>query len=216
MHCLSHRKPCLKPSSYSISPLEPLPQPATPPPSDMAPKGKGGCCQIKNAFADNRGYPDQINYHNNLLHNIDSSPVLQKLRHPPPPINKVSPSFDFQFDKTLHGARLRQQLDLSHLNDALQTRMYTLIQKYWLVFDKHGVWVPVKNYKCIIDTGNTPPITIKNIQYGPKELPIMRKAIAGLKQVGHVHQIHNGRWLFTCVLAARPHQEHVRDINKFV
>ena len=44
----------------------------------------------------------------------------------------------------------------------------------------------------------------------------MRKAIAGLEQVGHIRQIHNGRWLFKCVLAAKPHQEHVRDINEFV
>ena len=44
----------------------------------------------------------------------------------------------------------------------------------------------------------------------------MRKAIAGLKQVGHIRQIHDGRWLFKCVLAAKPHQEHVRDINDFI
>ena len=44
----------------------------------------------------------------------------------------------------------------------------------------------------------------------------MRKAIAGLEQVGHIRQIHDGRWLFKCVLAAKPHQEHVRDINDFV
>ena len=44
----------------------------------------------------------------------------------------------------------------------------------------------------------------------------MRKAIACLEQVGHIRQIHNGRWLFKCVLAAKPHQEHIRDINEFV
>ena len=44
----------------------------------------------------------------------------------------------------------------------------------------------------------------------------MRKAIAGLEQVGHIRQIHDGRWLFKCVLAAKPHQEHIRDINEFV
>ena len=44
----------------------------------------------------------------------------------------------------------------------------------------------------------------------------MRKAIAVLEQVGHIHQIHDGRWLCKCVLAAKPQQEHVRDINDFV
>ena len=147
MHCLSHRKSCIKPSSYSISLAEPPPQPATHPPGDIicvAPKRKGGCHQIKNVFADDRGYPDQINDHNILLHNINISTVLRKLRHPPPAINEVDPSFDFPFDEALHGARLRQKLDLSHLNDALQTRIYTLIQKYWSEFDERKVWVPVK------------------------------------------------------------------------
>ena len=80
----------------------------------------------------------------------------------------------------------------------------------------YGVWVPVKNYECVIDTGDASPIAVKNIRYGPNELPILWKAIAGLEQVGHIRQINDGRWLFKCVLAAKPHQEHVRDINEFV
>ena len=35
----------------------------------------------------------------------------------------------------------------------------------------------------------------------------MRKAIAALKKVGHIRQIHDGRWLFKAVLAAKPHQD---------
>jgi hypothetical protein len=150
MHCLSHRKPCLKPSSYSISPAESPPQPATPPPGDiirMAPKGKGGCRQIKNVFADDQGYPDQTDDHDNLLHTIDGGPVLRKLWHPPPPINKVDPSLDFPFDEALYGAFLCQQLDLPHLEDDLQARIYALVQKYWSVFDKRRVWVLVKKLR---------------------------------------------------------------------
>jgi hypothetical protein len=89
------------------------------------------------------------------------------------------------------------------------------MKKYWSVFDKHGVWVPVQNYECVVDTGDAPPIAVKKIQYGPKELPIMRKAIAALKKVGHIRQIHDGRWLFKAVLAPKPHQEHVKDISDF-
>ena len=35
----------------------------------------------------------------------------------------------------------------------------------------------------------------------------MRKAIAALKKVGHIRQIHDGRWLFKAVLTAKPHQD---------
>jgi hypothetical protein len=91
-----------------------------------------------------------------------------------------------------------------------------LIKKYWSVFDNRGVWVPVKNYECVIDTGDAPPIAVKNISYGPKEIPIMRNAVAALEKVGHIRQMHDGRWLFKCILAAKPHQEHVCDIADFV
>ena len=165
---------------------------------------------------DDRGYPDQTDDQDTLLHNIEKGPVLWKLRHPPPLINEVDPSFDFPFNDALHSARLHQQLNLSHLDDALQARIFVLVKKYWSVFDERGVWVPVKYYECVIDTGDATPTAVNNIQYGPKELPVMRKAIAGLKQVGHIRQIHNRRWLFKCVLAAKPNQEHIRDINDFV
>jgi hypothetical protein len=52
--------------------------------------------------------------------------------------------------------------------------------------------------------------------YGPKETVIMRKSIAALTKVGHIHQIHDGRWLFTALLAAMPHQEHILNIKDFV
>ncbi len=51
--------------------------------------------------------------------------------------------------------------------------------------------------------------------YGPKETPIMRKAIAALKKVGHIHQNTDGRWLFKALLAPKPHQEHIRNIDDF-
>jgi hypothetical protein len=182
----------------------------------VAAKGKGGRCRIKNVFADDRGYPDLTDDHDTLLHNIDIGTVLRKLKHPAPPLDEVDHSFTFAFDESLNGERLHQLLNLSHLDDALQDRIYALVQKYWSVFDDRGVWVPVKNYECVIDTGDASPIAVKNIRYGPNELPILWKAIAGLEQVGHIRQINDGRWLFKCVLAAKPHQEHARDINEFV
>jgi hypothetical protein len=83
-------------------------------------------------------------------------------------------------------------------------------------FDNRGVFLPVKNYKCVINTGNAPPIAVKKIQYGSKELPIMRRAISALKKVEHICQIHNRRWLFNTILAPKPHQEHINCIDNFI
>jgi hypothetical protein len=84
------------------------------------------------------------------------------------------------------------------------------------VFNKKGIFIPVKNYECVIDTGNSLPIAVKKILYGPKETPIMQECIAALEKVGHIRQIHDGLWLFKALLAAKLHQEHVQDIDKFV
>mgnify|MGYP006180347431 CR=1 FL=1 len=94
----------------------------TPPPGDIirvAEKGKGGRRRIKNVFADDRGFPDLTDDHDTLLHNIDGSPVLRKLKHPAPPLDADDPSFSFTFDEALQGERLRQLLNLSHLDKAL-------------------------------------------------------------------------------------------------
>ena len=213
-----HRKPSLKPSSYSASPVITSPRPPTPPPRDIIHVAEKEKCrkQSRNVFTDDRGFPDLTNDYDTLLHNIDGGPVLRKLRHPALPLDETDPSFNFLFDEALHGERLCQLLDLSHLDVALQTRIYNLIKKYWSVFNDRWVWVPVKNYECVIDTGDAPPIAVKNIRYGPKEIPIMRNTVAALEKVGHICQMHDGRWLFKCVLAAKPHQEHVRDIADFV
>jgi hypothetical protein len=44
----------------------------------------------------------------------------------------------------------------------------------------------------------------------------MRKCIAALAKVGHIVQTTEGEWMFKALLAAKPHQEHIRCIDEFV
>ena len=44
----------------------------------------------------------------------------------------------------------------------------------------------------------------------------MRRCISALTKVGHIRQITDGRWLFKALLAAKPHQEYVCNIEDFV
>jgi hypothetical protein len=44
----------------------------------------------------------------------------------------------------------------------------------------------------------------------------MHKCITSLKKVGHIQQIHGREWLFKALLAPKPHQEHVSNIEDFV
>jgi hypothetical protein len=223
-HC---RKPLLRPSSYPPPQIleattdgnspPGLSAPDAPPPSPIRVDKTKGQHKVKNVFVEDRGFLDVSNNFDMMLHNINGGPVLRKLKHPPPdPDGPANPLFLFEYDTAQHGKRLYKHLNLSHLDQALGDRIYTLVIRYWSVFDKRGIFVLVQNYKCVIDTCNAAPIAVKKIYYGPKEIPIMHQAIAALQKVGHIQQIHNGRWLFKAILDPKPHQEHVRHINGFV
>ena len=152
------RTPCLKASWYA-APLSAMPELSPisdkPPSSPIRVAPKAKCRRrIKNVFIDNRGFPDQSDEFDVLLHNIDGGPVLWKLRHPAPPLDEPDAQFTFPFSKELHGNRMRKDLDLSRLAPDLQQQIYVLIVKYWSVFDDRGVFTPVRNYECVINTSN--------------------------------------------------------------
>ncbi len=101
---------------------------------------------ISNIFIDDRGFPNKSDHYDNLLYNIEGGPILQKLKHRPPPLDEVDPEFFSTYDESKHGEQLRQDFDLYHLDTRVQEKIYVLVKKYWSVFDKKGIYVPVKNY----------------------------------------------------------------------
>ncbi len=94
--------------------------------------------------------------------------------------------------------------------------LIALVKRFWCIFNACSVFTPVKKYQRVIDTGTAKPIAVKKINYGPKETVIMRKSIAALAKVGQICQIHDGAWLFIALLAPKPHQEHICNIEDFV
>ena len=62
------------------------------------------------------------------------------------------------------------------------------------MFDSKGFFIPVKNYECIIDTGNAHPITVSKILYGERKTVIMQQCIAALAKVGHIVQTTDVHW----------------------
>jgi hypothetical protein len=102
---------------------------------------------------------------------MDGGPILWKLHHPPPNLKvPVNPLYYSPFVAKRHEALMSEDMDLSHLYPALQEKIYTIIHEHWSVFDKKGVFVPVKNCECVIDTGSVWPIAVKKILYGEQEL----------------------------------------------
>jgi hypothetical protein len=191
-------------SCTPAAPIRVLPKP---------PKGK----RHKNVFIDDRGFPDQSHELDTLLHSMSGTPLLRKRQHPAPPIDVVDPAFNFQYDPAVHDKQFQEDFKPSpRLTLEQNDQLAALLKKYWCVFDHRGLFVPVKDYICDIDTGTAAPIAVKGINYGPYETPIMRKCISKLEQLGHISQIRDGPWLFKALLAPKPHQEHVREIADFV
>jgi hypothetical protein len=86
---------------------------------------------LQNVFLDDRGFPDQSNDFDQLLHNIDGGPVLRRLKHPAPDLNApVDPAFFSEFIPEKHEAQMRQEVNLSHLDPDLQEKIYSLIREF--------------------------------------------------------------------------------------
>ncbi len=157
--------------------------------------------------------------YNHVLHDIDSGPILCKLWHPKPDLSApMDPRYYLLFIPEKHKAIMKHDTDLSHLEPNLQERIYHILRRHWSVFDEKGVFVPVKHYECVIDTGNSRPIAVKKILYGKQETVIMHKCIAALEKVNHIKKITvmDDGWIFKALLAAKPHQEHICCIDDFV
>jgi hypothetical protein len=195
---LSHRrKPCIKVPTFSTGAQDLLETS----PIRVAPKPKRRK-HLLNMFLDDRGFPDQSNDYNHLLHGVDGGPILRKLRHPQPDLGTpLNPLYYLPFVADKHEALMHKDMDLTHLDPTLQEKIYKIIHDHWSVFDKKGVFVPVKNYECVINTRSSQPIAVKKILYSKRETVIMRKCIAVLTKVGHIRQIMDGSWLFKALLA---------------
>jgi len=107
------------------------------------------------------------NDYGHVLHDVDGGPILRKLRHPKPKLSApMDPLYYLPFIPEKHKAIMKHDMDLSHLEPNFQERKYEVSRRHWSVFDEKGVFVPVKHYECVIDTGNSRPIAVKKILYG--------------------------------------------------
>ena len=172
--------------------------------------------QRPSPLVDDRRFPDHQDSYEFVLSEVTAERLIRKRKHPAPNINSVDPNFDEEFDHSVHGKELSESLSISHLTLDQQSSLTSLIQKYWRIFSKKGVTIPVKDYECEIDTGNARPIVCKNIKFSPLELLLIKAAITKILELGHIRQLFEGAWLYKPSLAPKPHQENVTDITNCV
>ena len=168
-----------------------------------------------NVYLDDRGRADwQQDYE--WLEEPHFGQILSKRVRQHDISDEIDPLFDVPFNEQIHGDYLRECLKVDHLPPDHRAQLTALIIEFWGVFNPDGVNIPVKDYECNIDTGSASPIRCKKSSYGPRESEIMMPMIDKLESLGQISQIFEGEWLSPGLLAPKPHQEHVFDIDDYV
>jgi hypothetical protein len=80
-----------------VSPSKPAPIRVAPKPAMKSRK------KARNVFYDDRGFLNETNTYNNLLHNIDGGVVLRKKKFNALPLDLYDPGFHYTFNESEHG-----------------------------------------------------------------------------------------------------------------
>ena len=128
----------------------------------------------------------------------------------------LDPTFNVPFDDARDAQYLRDNLRIAHLSVDRQNQITSLIKRKWGVFRPEGMSIPVLDYKCNIDTGTAPPVRSKAVNFGPRESEIMQPMLDKLESIKQIRQVFDGKWLSPALLAPKPHQENVFDIDDYI
>ena len=85
-----------------------------------------------------------------------------------------------------------------------------IVKKYWNCFCKKGARRPILNYEFSIDNGTAKPVCCKQPLYGPYESKHIMEHVKTLLENDWIERCE-GPWEISIVLAANPHQEHIKD-----
>ena len=91
----------------------------------------------------------------------------------------------------------------------------SLIVKYWDYLYAEGAKRTILDYEFAIDTGASPLIFCYKPMYGPREAPIIMDKIFSLLSNDWISECGKP-WGSQIVLADKPHQEYIDNINKFI
>jgi hypothetical protein len=120
------------------------------------------------------------------------------------------------WDKTRDASKFTKKFVIRpNVDPAVRKRIVDIIETHWDCFYSAGVRHTILDFDFAIDTGGSSPVCCRKPHYGPHESKIIMEHINVLLANGWIHPC-KGPWGSSIVLAAKPHQEHVTDIDDFV
>jgi hypothetical protein len=137
MSLLCQRKSCIEVPTFSTGAQELLKTS----PIRVAPKAKRRK-SLLHVVLDDRGFPDQSNNYDHLLHGMDGGPILRKLRHPQPNLDApLDPLYYLPFVADKHEALMRKGMDLMYLDLTLHLPPANILGFFGRI-KKHQVFSP--------------------------------------------------------------------------
>jgi len=115
-----------------------------------------------------------------------------------------------KFEESKHAVKLNKGLSAE-----IKQQVKNIVIKFWDSFCEEGARRTIIGYEFAIDTGDSKPICCKRPNYGPYEAEIIMKQLKALLNNDWI-ELCFGAWGSSIVLAAKPHQEHVLDIEDFI
>ena len=91
-----------------------------------------------------------------------------------------------------------------------------LIIAYWDCFVEEGIKRPILGFEFAIDTGKHTPVCCKKPRYGPHETKIIMKQVKVLLANKLISKCTKGGWGSPVVLAPKPHQEHINEVEELI
>ena len=120
------------------------------------------------------------------------------------------------WDRDVHEPQLNRDLQLSdNITTIIQYAILRIIRDNWDAFDEQGVNRPVIDYEFCIDTGGSPPVCCRFQKYGIHESKVMATQIQALENNKWIRDCE-GPWGAMNLLAPKPHQENVTNIQDFI
>jgi len=94
--------------------------------------------------------------------------------------------------------------------------IHQLVREFWDIFAKDGLKRTMLGFEFSIDTGSHTPVKCKKPHYRPNESKVIMETIKTLLSNKFIEECTDGGWLSPIVLAPKPHQEHVTDIEELI
>jgi hypothetical protein len=117
---------------------------------------------------------------------------------------------DSDMDEFVKGFRVGGDVHLS-----IVAQISAILQHCWDCFYKDGARNSILGFEFIIDSGALAPVCCPKLQYGPHESKIILEHIQSMIHNDWIEEC-GGAWGSLIVLAPKPHQEHINELDDFI